>query len=238
MMDKRKLKITTSHDGKTTTIRNKYGSGYNKESILLNTSTVTDDWNELKEITESLNATYDPIQLIASIEKAIINFLESRELPTEDRIHETSKSEGGSAFSMISLPKLLKEEHANIIGAIQASACLLEIVFCKKALENDDNKKGITHALRLALSFQRFTFAILESTLALGESRQEGMISSNTKLTNQQYDLSIKYFKSLDTTNEGRKLNEGEKWDKTMKFALDEFGVNISTQTLRKKQKK
>ncbi len=130
-MDKRKLKTTKSPDGKTTTTRNRFGSGYKKESILLNTSTVVDDSIDWKEVIESNNSGYDPVQLIGSIENIIIRFLKDNGLPTEDFNEGEPRSEGGSGFTFKSLWQLLKEDYADVIGATQASSCLFEIYFVK-----------------------------------------------------------------------------------------------------------
>jgi hypothetical protein len=49
-MDKRKIKVTKSPDGKVTITRNKFGSGYKKDSILLNTTTVVERNDNIGEM--------------------------------------------------------------------------------------------------------------------------------------------------------------------------------------------
>ena len=98
MMDKRKLKITTSHDGKTTTIRNKYGSGYNKESILLNTSTVTDDWND---------AVFCPNEVTELSNEAVLALKDAVSAPNESNFNSLAHCRNCSRFFLASLFRLL-----------------------------------------------------------------------------------------------------------------------------------
>jgi hypothetical protein len=77
-MNKRKVKVTKSPDGKTTTTRNKFGSGYKKESILLNTSTVIENAAEFEKLLPSHNSGFDPTKLLEEIESKIIKFLNDK----------------------------------------------------------------------------------------------------------------------------------------------------------------
>jgi len=234
-MDKRKIKVTKSTDGKTTISRNKFGSGYKKESILLQTSTVIDQGNTTDEIMRSHNDGFDPAKLINGIESTIMKFLKNKDLPTKDFNEGIPYSEGGEGFTFISLPSLLKQNHADIIGVVQASSCLFEINCCKDDLRRDDFKAGMAHALRLVTAFQRFTYSVLEPTISLGKSRQEKLFHKNTKLTNDEYNLCFQHFESLDKTEDDvRSLLIGEKWERTSKFAFENFEVKITTQSLRK----
>jgi hypothetical protein len=129
----------------------------------------------------------------------------------------------------------LKEDYFDVIGVTQASSCLFEIACCKDDLRKDNYKMGMVHALRLASSFQRFTFAVLEPTLTLGKSRQDSLIRENTKLTNEQYDKCFEYCESLGTTETGnRPLTRLAQWETTQSFVEDNFQVTISAQSLRK----
>ncbi|MBA6354332.1 MULTISPECIES: hypothetical protein [unclassified Colwellia] len=224
-MDKRKIKVTKSTDGKTTISRNTFGSGYKKESILQRTSTVIDQGCFTEEMMRLQNDAFDPVKLIADIERRILKFLEKNELPTE-----------GTKKPVISaLPFHLIRNYSHVIGAYQAGKCLEEILTCKHHLKNSDYKKGMAHALILVDAFSKFTFSTLEPTLALGQSRQEKMIGENIKLSNEQYDLCFKYFESLDRNDDDtRSLGKGEKWSKTSEYASKEFGVKINQQTIRK----
>jgi hypothetical protein len=66
-------------------------------------------------------------------------------------------------------------------------------------------------------------------------SLQNEFFSKTTKLTNDQYDLCFQYFDSLDKTEHGlRDLKIGEKWRRTSQFALEEFNIEITVQSLRK----
>jgi hypothetical protein len=234
-MDKRKIKVTKSTDGKTTISRNTFGSGYKKESILLQTSTVIDQGNTTDEIMRSHNDGFDPAKLINGIESTIMKFLKNKDLPTKDFNEGIPYSEGGEGFTFISLPSLLKQNHADIIGVVQASSCLFEINCCKDDLRRDDFKAGMAHALRLVTAFQRFTYSVLEPTISLGKSRQDKMINENTKLSNEEQYLCFQYFESLDRNEDGnRSLGKGERWKKTSEYASKEFGVKVSGQTIRK----
>lgn len=227
-MDKRKIKITKSSDGRTTITRNKFGSGYKKESILLRTSTVVDSSTDMDKVIKSLNDGYDPIQLIDGIEKRIFQFLKDNNLPTE----------GTKKTIIAALPFHLIKNYSHVLGAFQAGKCLEEILCCRQTINNKDYKMATAHALRLVDEFSKFIFSTLEPTLALGNSHQGGMIGNNIKLSNDQYDQydqCFKWFESLDIKNDGtRKLKIGEKWEITKQFALEQLHVNISTQSLTK----
>ncbi len=225
-MDKRKLKITKSNDGRTTVTRNKFGSGYKKESNLLRTSKEIDSLTSMDEASKSHNAGYDPIQLICDIEKRIFKFLINNNLPTE----------GTKKPVINALPFHLIENYSHVIGAYQAGECLKEIIYCKQSISNNNYRKATAHSLRLVDAFSKFIFSTLEPTLALGKSRQDKMIASNTKLTNEQYSQCFVYFESLDKTKDGnRKLSKTEKWDYTKKYALKEFNVDMTADRIRKK---
>jgi hypothetical protein len=239
-MDKRKISIAKSADGKTTITRNKFGSSYKKESILLNTSTVIAPGDSTNEMMKSHNDGYDPIKLVNNIESIIMRFLKDKGLPTERFCEGTSRSEGGQGFKTIDLPSLLKHDHADIIGAIQASSCLFEIHCCKDDLSKGDYKAGMAHALRLVTAFQMFTFAIFESKVSLGGSRQDGLIAHKkmAKLTDEQCNSSfLKYETFTFTEDKSRKLKNNEKWNKVIKFIKSEFGIDISDRYLRDKYK-
>jgi hypothetical protein len=237
-MDSRKIKTTKSADGKTTISRNRFGSGYKKESILLNTSTVVDGSTDWEKEVQEISAGHDPDKLIEVIENVIIQFLKDNNLPTKDLKEGVFSFEADARFNFQRLPKLLKEDYAEVIGATQAASCLEEIASCKHHLGKSNYKKGMAHDLLLVFSFQKFTFSILEPTLALGKSHQGGMIGKNTKLTNDEYNQCFKYYESLEKTKGGlRKLGKTEKWEKTKQYAFEKFDVNISIQSLAKTYK-
>lgn len=237
-MDSRKIKTTESADEKTTISRNRFGSGYKKESILLNTSTLIDSSTDMERVCQSISAGHDPAKLIEVIENVIIKFLKDNNLPTKDLKEGVFSFEADARFNFQRLPKLLKNDYADVIGATQAASCLDEIASCKHHLGKSNYKKGMAHALRLVFSFQKFTFAIFEPTLGLGKSRNDGLLDKNTKLTNEQYNECFRYFESLDKTNDGsRKLLKGEKWNKTETYVFETFSVKITAQTLSKKYK-
>ena len=194
-MDKRKIKVIKSDDGKTTITRNKFGSGYKKESILLRTSTVIEPGCATDEMNIH-NDFYDPINLIANIEGRIFKFLEKNELPTE----------GTTKPIINALPYHLFSNYSHVIGAFQAGKCLEEISTCKHHLKNSDYKEGMAHALILVDMFSLFIFSTLEPTLALGQSRQDQMIGTNIKLTNDQYNLCFRHFESLDINGDGNRV--------------------------------
>jgi hypothetical protein len=224
-MDKRKIKTTQSPDGKTTITRNTFGSGYKKESVLLNITTVVDGSIDWDKETREISAGHDPDKLIEVIENVIIQFLKDNNLPTKDLKEGVFSFEADARFNFQRLPKLLKEDYAEVIGATQAASCLDEIASCKHHLSKSNYKKGMAHALRLVCSFQIFTFAILEPTLALGKSHHGGS-------------QCFKYYESLEKTKDGlRKLGKTEKWEKTKQYAFEKFDVNISIQSLAKTYK-
>lgn len=232
-MNKRKIDVTKSSDGKTTITRNKFGSGYKKKSILLNTSTLIDPRENCSEDVRSHNDGFDPAKLVEGIENTILKWLKSEDLPTED-LKEIS-SYDGQVFVSKHLFHRLKKDHSDVIGATQAGNCLFEILCCKDDLKKSKYKEGMAHALRLVTAFQRFTYAVQEPTLELGKSRQDTLIRENTKLTNEQYDKCFEYFESLDTTEKGiRPLTKREKWEKTVSYVDVNFQVTISEQSLRK----
>ena len=236
-MDNRKIKVTKSPDGRTTITRNKFGSGYKKESILQSTSINVNDLStaEKSEASRSSKDAYDPEKLIEGIENRIFEFLDDRDLPTEHLQEGIPFSECGSGVTFKRLSNRLKDEHADVIGVTQASNCLFEIDLCRTHISKDNYQAGMSHALRLVSAFQLFTFALLEPIISLGESRQDKLVGGNTKLTNEQYDQCFKYYESLDKTEDlTRSLNKSEKWIKTKEFAKDKFNKQITEQSLRK----
>jgi hypothetical protein len=231
-MNKRKIDVTKSSDGKTTNTRNKFGSGYKKKSKLLNTFTVIEPGETTSEDISSHNDGFDPIKLVEGIENTILKWLRSEELPNENPVKVPTKD--GQHF-VRPLYDVLKDDHSDVIGVTQARACLFEIYCCKDDLRKSNYKLGMAHALKLVTAFRNFTYAVLEPTLELGKSRQDSLIRENTKLTNEQYEKCFEYFESLVTTEKGnRPLTKQEKWEKTQSFVKGCFQVTISTQSLRK----
>lgn len=240
-MDKRKIEVTKSPDGKTTNTRNKFGSDYKKKSILLRTSTVVDNSTDIEQMFESHNAGYDPVKLIESIENRIIQFLKDNNLPTKDFKKGVPRIEGGSGdFTFKSLPLLLKEDYHDVIGAAQASSCLFEIVCCKDDLRRGDFKAGMAHALRLVDAYNRFFFATIESTVSRGTFRKGGLLAHKrkAKLTEVQYAYSFEKYESLNMNEDKtRELTNAEKWRKIIKYIKNEYDVTISDRNLRGKYK-
>jgi hypothetical protein len=235
-MDKRKINIETKDN--ITTTRNKFGTSYQHNSILARTREEFDPASErCSELLVEHNQGYDPNLLLNTFEKQIIKFCVLNKLPT--KAEEYKIKHGNKSYpAKKHLWELLKKEHDHIIGAYQAGVCLFSIHCCRQYIEKEEVNSALAHALRLVDDFSKFIFSTVEPTLALGKSRQDKMIGSNIKLTNEQYSHCFVYFESLDKTKDGnRKLSKTEKWDYTKEYALKEFNVDITAGRLRKVHK-
>ncbi len=221
-MDKRKLR--TSKLGKKTIVRNRYGTNYNKVSDLVNTTEPIETLDEMREIVDSFNKTYDIKFLLEGIEGSILSWLKKNELPISDERTETSWK---------SLDHILEKRHGDHKGAKEAADCLFKISVLNSFLTNENKttkqyEEAICHALHLVTTSNRFLYAIVESDINLGKTKLNGSFVNKPKLTNEQAEECRDYYHSLPDAQKGMKR------DKTALFALEQFGVEIKSDTLRK----
>jgi hypothetical protein len=239
-LDKKKLQITKTGD--KTTIQNRFGTNYKNVSALIYETIKIKGPADFKNFMDKNNEAFDINSVIESAELAIKNWIRNSELEIEEILLE-DKSQLNELICFL-------EQHVDTKGIREAKSCLSglhlvsRMVYGAKSRCNEestyaeintDYENLLCHALHLLASFNNFYFAITESTLYLGKSRVEKMIKKSTKLTEEQYLALFEYYDSLDTTREGRKLTKQEKWDLVAKLSIEELGIQISTQTLRKK---
>ncbi len=223
-MDKKKVSIIK--DGRKTTIQNRSGSSYKKISKLQTVKTDMTDMtlDEKIPIFNEINHSYDVESHLDGYDKTIKNFLSSLDIDIEDEW----------------LIGTLKREYIDHKGVAQAASCLFEIQCTRSYFKAGEYKKACANLARLVGAYNKFYFAIIESTVSLGASRQDGLRAhkKKTKLTVNQLLSCFNKFESLNmNTDKSRKLNKGEKWVKVIKFVKEEYGITISDRPLRDKYK-
>ena len=222
----RKLDIKKS--GNSTRIRNKYGSEYKKLSKLERTFTDYDTEgliDVMKDISK-LDTVKGINKYINEHEKRVLDWLERSGLPTDDRAQE---------FSFTALSKVLSDDHQDHKGAYEASEVLGTVNELRSTVNNEKYKDACLQALNLSVKYQMFLFAIYEPTLSAGKKNLTGF--ANTILSDDQLADCFKYFESLTKTKEGRRYLKGEKWDKTVEYAMNKYSKKVSESILRKRYK-
>jgi hypothetical protein len=219
-MNKKKVRVVK--DKNNTLTRNRYGTSYNKESILQTSmKSLKDlDINDLVKEVNKINLTYNVGHIIAEHERIIKNFIRTLDIDVEDK----------------ALLSKLKHNHFHHKGVTQAGSCLFEIQCCRSFLEKENYKAACSNLARLVIAYTQFCFAIFEPVISKGHHVTTNFINQNTKLTEAQYEKSFLYFESLEATIKGQGPI-GRKWQKTIKYIKQHFGVEISDRTLRDRYK-
>lgn len=238
-MDKRKLKITKS--GNKTTIQSKYGSSHKKVSILKNESSdFTNASNdELIKSLNQLNNSYDIDQRLNSYEEIILQWLKDQGLPTTVESLDfkgAPTTDINKAKTINSLEAILKTRHEDIKGTREAADCFFLIDSIRSYLQADNYKAACSSSLVLVSCFSKWHFALFEPTLSLGQSRQDGLLQRNNKLTDDQYEQCFMEFEKFES-KDNRQGHKSRNWKKVIHFVSKEFDIKISDRTLRDKYK-
>ena len=230
-MKKRQISIEVEKDdNKTiTTTTSMYGASYKKKSSISHTFTnykpeyYFDEIFSKKKKNDPLMYSNDEIEEFKEI---IFDWLKGNNLPTE-----APDSDDYSCDLDALSQHLRKEEHLK--GLWEASDCLRSISRFKRFFRQENYKECMSYAIELITNYHLFRYSLLEGTISLGQSKQDGLINRNTKLSEKQYESCFKYFESLENTEDNtRQLLIREKWEKTITFANEKFGTKISKKSL------
>ncbi len=225
MSDTKNRKLDVKVDGKTTKIKNKYGSNYTKTSRLERSFTENGVITFFRD-SESTTTLHKINSMIDLYEKRIIGWAKRNGLPFEEKRTSTS---------FASLGSILQKEYGDYKGAYEAGDVLFYIHETRAYTQSSKFELACLNALNIGLRWDQFIFAINEATLSAGKKNLTSF--AEPKLTDEQKQACFKYFDSLTTTSTGRKLTKGERWDKTVGFTLEQFDIAVSDTTLRKAYK-
>jgi hypothetical protein len=221
-------KISKVENGNKTTIREKYGSSYKKQSIYKTEITQylsIEDEGCKEEFIQMSKITH--ISLLEEIENNIKGWLDKNGLPTED-IDDPKQPK--SLVQRLNDHFNGSDEKLTPKGLQQAISCLKSIFSIKVAIENEMYSNALFDSLQLASVYSRWQISIVEPLIAKGNYRD---IQSQKTLSEEEENKCFEYFEKC-LFSSTRSYTKKERWKKTAHFAKETFGKNISPDTLRK----
>ncbi len=223
-------KVVTSKKGNMTITRNTLGSNDKTLSILINTSEPL-TLEAAKEI-----GNQSPLTLVTGYENIILSWLKNNNLPTECKNDIDLKNLTGS---MKTLPCLLTNEYAHVIGSTQAGNCLHSIEAIKEYISRDNYRNACYESLDLVKHYSFFIYAINEGSINSGNKSINNL--GNKKLSEECIKACNKEVEKIK--NERRVVTKIEFTKKQIReklstFIYNNYAIKVKAETLRRNYSK